>query len=126
MYLIRLILIIMGLSFLSLTLLTFVKKKISPGMGVLWVLSSIILFAVGFLPVWRRWMQLVSTQVTIAVFILLGAFLIGLFLICLEVSSLKSQNRELAMQVSLLNQENEQIIRKLEKVPEEAKEEPEE
>ena len=47
---IRLFLIIVGLAFLALTLLTFVTKRISPGMGVLWVLASIVLFVMGFLP----------------------------------------------------------------------------
>ena len=53
---------------------------------------------------------------TIMVFILGFAFLIGLFLVCLSVSNLMSRNRELAMQVSLLNQENEQILKALEEL----------
>ena len=116
MLVIRLFLIIVGLSFLLLTLLTFITKKISPGMGVLWVLASFVLFVMGFLPVWETWMRLVSRPVTIMVFILGLAFLIGLFLVCLSVSNLLSRNRELAMQVSLLNQENEQILKELERL----------
>ena len=116
MLVIRLFLIIVGLSFLLLTFLTFITKKISPGMGVLWVLASFVLFVMGFLPVWETWMRLVSRPVTIMVFILGLAFLIGLFLVCLSVSNLLSRNRELAMQVSLLNQENEQILKELERL----------
>ncbi|MBQ7506035.1 MAG: DUF2304 domain-containing protein [Lachnospiraceae bacterium] len=113
---IRLFLIIVGVSFLVLTLLSYVKKKISPGMGVLWVLASFVLFIMGFLPVWATWMRMVSLPVTIMVFILGLAFLIGLFLVCLSVSNLQSRNRELAMQVSLLNQENEMILKELGKL----------
>ena len=113
---IKLILIGMGVGFLILSLLSFVTKKISPGMGVLWVLASILLIVLGFLPVWRRWMQLVSLQVTITFFVLVAVFLIGLFLVCLTISNLLSRNRELAMQVSLLNQENEQMLKDLEEL----------
>lgn len=115
---IRLILIIVGLSFLLLSLLAFINKKISPGMGVLWVLVSIVIFVTGWLPFWARWVQLVSLPVTIIVFILGFSLLMGLFLVCLSVSNLMSKNRELAMQVSLLNQENEQILKALEELEE--------
>lgn len=116
MLVIRLILIIVGLIFLGLSLLTFVTKKISPGMGVLWVLASIVIFVMAWMPFWSRWVQLVSLPVTIIVFLLSFTLLMGLFLVCLSVSNLMSRNRELAMQVSLLNQENEQILKALQEL----------
>ncbi len=119
---IRLILILVGLSFLLMSLLAFITKKISPGMGVLWVLASFVLFVMGFLPVWQNWVRLVSVRVTIMVFILGFVFLTGLFLVCLSISNLMTKNRELAMQVSLLNQENEQILKALEELEERVKE----
>jgi hypothetical protein len=104
------------------SLLAFITKKISPGMGVLWVLASFVLFVMGFLPVWQNWVRLVSVRVTIMVFILGFVFLTGLFLVCLSISNLMTKNRELAMQVSLLNQENEQILKALEELEERVKE----
>ena len=120
---IKLVLILMGVGFLLLSLFCFVSKKISPGMGVLWVLASLMVIVVGCLPIWRRWMQLVSTQVTVSFLVLVAVFLIGLFLLCLSISNLMNKNRELAMQVSLLNQENEQMIQELGELHEAVKKE---
>ena len=112
----RLAVIIVGILFLGGSILCFVTRKISPGIGVIWVLVSILIVILGALPIWRAWGHLVSMPVTMTVFFLALSFLIGMFLLCLEVSNVLSRNRELAMQVSLLNQENEQILNDLERL----------
>lgn len=61
----------------------------------------------------------VSTRGLILTIIIVSGVLWGLWFISTQVSILKRKNRELAMQVSLLNNDYEKIIKKLEKLEKE-------
>ena len=110
---IRIVLIVVGLFYLIVSLLAHIRRRLFGGIGLLWVLASIVLVVLGILPVWHNWNRLVSRPVTVAVALLGVSFLTGLYLICLSLSRLIDRNRELALQVSLLNQENEQVLKEL-------------
>ncbi len=61
----------------------------------------------------------VSTRGLILTIIIVSGVLWGLWFISTQVSILKRKNRELAMQVSLLNNDYEKIIKELEKLEKE-------
>ena len=61
----------------------------------------------------------VSTRGLILTIIIVSGVLWGLWFISTQVSILKRKNRELAMQVSLLNNDCEKIIKELEKLEKE-------
>ena len=61
----------------------------------------------------------VSTRGLILTIIIVSGVLWGLWFISSQVSILKRKNRELAMQVSLLNNDYEKIIKELEKLEKE-------
>lgn len=61
----------------------------------------------------------VSTRGLILTIIIVSGVLWGLWFISTQVSVLKRKNRELAMQVSLLNNDYEKIIKELEKLEKE-------
>ena len=58
----------------------------------------------------------VSTRGLILTIIIVSGVLLGLWFISTQVSILKRKNQELAMQVSLLNNDCEKILRELEKL----------
>ena len=58
----------------------------------------------------------VSTRGLILTIIIVSGILWGLWFISTQVSILKRKNQELAMQVSLLNNDCEKILRELEKL----------
>ena len=58
----------------------------------------------------------VSTRGLILTIIIMSGVLWGLWFISTQVSILKRKNQELAMQVSLLNNDCEKILRELEKL----------
>lgn len=58
----------------------------------------------------------VSTRGLILTIIIVSGVLWGLWFISMQVSILKRKNQELAMQVSLLNNDCEKILRELEKL----------
>lgn len=61
----------------------------------------------------------VSTRGLILTIIIVSGILWGLWFISTQVSILKRKNQELAMQVSLLNNDYEKIIKELEKLKKE-------
>lgn len=61
----------------------------------------------------------VSTRGLILTLIIVSGVLWGLWFISTQVSILKRKNQELAMQVSLLNNDYEKIIKELEKLEKE-------
>ena len=61
----------------------------------------------------------VSTRGLILTIIIVSGVLWGLWFISTQVSILKRKNQELAMQVSLLNNDYEKIIKELEKIEKE-------
>ena len=61
----------------------------------------------------------VSTRGLILTIIIVSGVLWGLWFISTQVSILKRKNQELAMQISLLNNDYEKIIKELEKVEKE-------
>ena len=103
-------LICAGVIFFVASLTAHVKRRLSGWVGMLWMVVSIVLFILGFFPAWDDWGRLVSHQATAAFFVLASSFLTGLFMVCLSLSRLTDQVRELTIQVSMLNQENEHAL----------------
>ncbi len=106
----RLILIIIGLLFLSADVVAFIKRRITPVVALIWMLFSAAVLLFAILPFWKRWLFMVNPEVPLPLVVLILLVLLGLFWTSIGVSKLIDRNRELAMQVALLNQENERII----------------
>lgn len=112
----RLAMAILGLLLLPTSFYALAKKKMTESMGLCWVFASIFLLIFGIVPglcAWSMWLS----NLELAVLVLFAAGAITfLFIISSMMSILFMKNQELAMQVSLLNQENERILGELEKI----------
>ena len=82
-------------------------KRITVNFAVMLVLTGII-------PVFSQWTRLLSSGTGLAFFCVGGIFLFEEVRTSVLLSELTMKNRELAMQVSLLNQENEYMMNELE------------
>ncbi|MCD7954339.1 MAG: DUF2304 domain-containing protein [Lachnospiraceae bacterium] len=106
-----------GIFFLCLSFWEYVKKKLTEEAGLVWGLFAILLI------VWALWPGALSwcadmTLAGLAFLSVTALFLVAvLFWQSMAVSKLIRKNQELAMQVSLLNQENEQILTELKMIP---------
>ena len=70
----------------------------------------------GAVPKFSGWSSRLSLG-SLAVLLLTGFLVVwGMYQMTIQISSLLMKNQELAMQVSLLNQENERIIKELERL----------
>lgn len=107
-----------GVVLLVLSFLAFVKKRMTEGVGLSWGLFALVLFFLGLFPGLSVWTKYIVGKGAIALFVLLLAALFGAFSMSCTVSKLVMKNRELAMQVSLLNQEYEMFMREFRSIRE--------
>ncbi|MCR5546034.1 MAG: DUF2304 domain-containing protein [Lachnospiraceae bacterium] len=113
---IRCVFIVTGIILFLLDISFYVKKKIYEDLALGWVVVSVIEILLGALPVWRGGILLVDVKVSFILTLCLSILALLLFFVSALTSVLKKKNQELAMQVSLLNQENEMILQRLDKL----------
>ncbi len=118
MDILRLSFVLMGMVLLALDFLSFVFRKVTEGVGLLWIALSGALFFSGAVPGLYGWTKAVPKEAVPALVLFASAFLLAAFYVSCLVSQLIRKNQELAMHVSLLNQENESILYELKKIKE--------
>ena len=110
----KMIVIIIGLVLLAADFVVYARRRLSEGIGMGWGLVAVVLILFGAVPGLSEWAKVLPKEAYPAVFGLGGFALFSLFHLSTRMSNLIQKNQELAMQVSLLNQENEQILAALE------------
>lgn len=108
--------ILVGIGIMAITFVLHAEKKLTVNLAVTWELLGIAAILSGAVPKFSGW----SSQLSLGslVVLLITAFLVlwGVYQMTIQISSLIMKNQELAIQVSLLNQENERILQELEKL----------
>lgn len=110
MTIIRILMVGTGILFLVLAFWAYTRQKLNDSMALIWAFVSIALVITGAVPAVSKHL---SESLLIFMFIICLLLLFLLFKVSKAVSVLSMKNQELAMQVSLLNQENEGILHKL-------------
>ena len=110
MTIIRILMVGTAILFLVLAFWAYTRQKLNDSMALIWVFVSIALVITGAVPAVSKHL---SESLLIFMFIICLLLLFLLFKVSKAVSVLSMKNQELAMQVSLLNQENERILHKL-------------
>jgi hypothetical protein len=104
----------MSIAILMFDFLAFSKKKMSASISLVWFAFAVMLILFDVIPMGQPWRKPGMSALYIPNLIFFGFSVFGLFLATIAISVLQTRNRELAMQVSLLNQENEHILQRLE------------
>ncbi len=112
----RIAVVVTGCLFLVLNLVTYVKKRLTEKFTWLWTLFAVVLILSGVVPGLYDWSSTMNSSGYIAAGIIAVLVIQFIFIITKEIAELKKRNKELAMHVSLLNQENERILARLEKM----------
>lgn len=109
----RLAIIIIGIVILGQTILSLAKRQMTESFCIAWGILSVLLLLAGILLQPTQWNKYMSTTAT--TLILIGGifFLAVTYFLSINISKLMRQNYELAIQVSLLNQENAMILKEL-------------
>ena len=112
----RLFVIVAGAYMFLKAILSLAKRKMTEPFCLAWaVLSALMIFS-GILLNPSKLDGYISTRGLILIIIIVSGILWGLWFISTQVSILKRKNQELAMQISLLNNDCEKILRELEKL----------
>ncbi len=97
-------------------------KKLAVNYAVIWGLLGIVMILVGAIPVLSEWTAMMAPGTGLAFFCVGALILFTEVQESLVISQLNLKNRELAMQVSLLNQESERMMLELEELVREQEE----
>ena len=112
----RIIMVVAGCLFLILNFVTYVKKNLTEKFTWMWTIFCIVMILSGIVPGLNSWSFKFNSWGYMALCIILVLIVQFIFIITKEIANLKKRNKELAMHVSLLNQENERILAQLEKL----------
>ena len=110
--------ILVGIGIMAITFVMHAEKKLTVNLAVTWELLGIAAILSGAVPKFSGWSSRLSLGSLVV--LLITAFLVlwGVYQMTIQISSLIMKNQELAMQVSLLNQENEMLLEKINSVKE--------
>ncbi len=109
-------LIAVGVLIMVLSFILHSKRKLTVNLAVVWEFLGAALILTGAVPVFSSWCHLLARGTVIAMFVIGALAMWGSYILCILISDLSMKNQELAMQVSLLNQENELMLHELKKL----------
>lgn len=112
-------LVVMGICLFVMAILSLAKRKMTEPFCLAWVLLSALMILSGVLLNPSQLDRYISTRGLILIIIVVSGILWGLWFISTQVSLLKRRNQEMAMQISLLNNDCEKILKELEKMKKE-------
>ena len=104
-YIIQIFLITVGVLSLIVDVALLAKRKLSEPVSVTWGFGAIIMVLAGIILRPNLWGNFISTFALIIIFILIILAIIALFVGSIRMSELMRKNTEMAMNISLLNQE---------------------
>ncbi len=110
----RIVLILLGCYLLVMTLLSLARRKMSEYFCLVWALMSVLMVLTGFLLKPSSIERFISARGFVLIIIALFGVLWGLWFISTQVSILIRKNQELAIQISLLNQDIERLSTEIE------------
>ncbi len=105
--------IIEGIVLLIVDFISFVYQKITVGIELCWSAFAVVLILLGIVPGLSDWRRVVPIEAVPAFILINLAVIFSFFYLSCAISQLLRKNQELAMHVSLINQENEIILQKL-------------
>ena len=114
--LIRLGVILVGLILAIASFWSHAAKKMNSDLAVAWCILGVSLVIMGAVPVFSAWLGMISFWTAVALFGVGTVTLGGAFELCLLISRALTQNKELAMQISLLLRENRALRDKMDEL----------
>lgn len=112
----RVILLVTGILMLCVTIASLAKRKMNESFCLAWGVVSLSVFIAGIVLRPSEWQTYISGAGLALILVIFFGILYGAYFMSLRISELARKNQELAIQVSLINQENERIIRRLSEI----------
>lgn len=116
--LLKAFIIILGVVLLMKAVLSLAKRKMTEPFCLVWATLSCLMIIAGLLLQPYQLDHYVSKRVLILILLMVLSAVWGLWFISTQVSILMRRNQELAMQLSLLNQDSEKLMKELKEIKE--------
>lgn len=114
--LLTIFLIVMGIYFLFMAILSLAKRKMTEPFCLAWAVVAVLIIICGILIDPSELDRYISLRVLVVILLITAGVVWTLWFISTQVSILRRKNQELAMQISLLNQDSEKILKRLEEL----------
>lgn len=118
----KLIVIIAGIYFIIMTLLSLAKRQMTEQFCLAWALLGVLMIVGGIVLNPGGLEKYISRTGIVLIGILIAGMLWAFWFVSKQVSILIRKNQELAMQTSLLNRDSEMLIREAERLKNELEE----
>lgn len=112
----KLIVILAGIYFIIMTLLSLAKRRMTEQFCLAWALLGVLMIVGGIVLNPDGIEKYISRTGIILIGVLIAGVLWAFWFVSKEVSILIRKNQELAMQTSLLNRDSEMLIREVERL----------
>lgn len=112
----RIVLFLIGISLLIITVVSLAKRKMNESFCLAWGIVSVAIILAGCLLRPSGWTRFMSATGLVLVLVIIFSAIYAVLFVSLKISELMRKNTELAIQVSLLNQENERILERLSEI----------
>lgn len=112
--LLRIFAILLGVYLLFADILSLAKRKMTEQFSLTWAVLSLLMVVCGLLLKPSHLERYVSLRGLVLILLIVVGVIWGMWFISCYVSDLMRKNQELAMQISLLNQDSEKMMRELE------------
>lgn len=114
--LLKVFIIILGAWLLVMAVLSLAKRRMTELFCLAWAVLAGLMILIGMLLQPSQLDRYISTRVFVLILLMVIGVVWGLWFISTQVSILMRKNQELAMQLSLLNQDSEKIQKELEEI----------
>lgn len=118
----RIFMILLGVFLLVKTVLSLAKRQMTEQFCLVWAVLSVLSVLCGFLLKPTNLEKHISTWGFVLITLIVIGVVWGAWFVSTQVSILIRKNQELAMQTSLLNQDSERLIREVEALKQQLKE----
>ena len=112
----QIIMVVTGIGLFFITTNSLAKRKMTEPFCLAWGLISVVLILAGIFLRPAGWSSYLSNMGMLLVLMIGYSVIYVAYFLSSKVSDLARKNQELAMQVSLLNQENKDILKRLEQL----------
>ncbi len=112
----RIIVIMVGVFMLMIGFISYARRHMTDNFLLAWNVMGLCFILLAALPVVSNWSYVLCSPNYIWVGLLVLIMVVAFYRLAVTVSLLQRRNHELAMQVSLLNQENERILNALKEI----------
>jgi hypothetical protein len=109
----RFIVVVAGICLMLLTFYMYSRRRLTDSIAMGWMLYALGIILAGAIRAWSGWSRALALASYPMVFLLAGLITLIMFWLSVHLSLQIMKTQELAMHVSLLNQENEQMIQEL-------------